>query len=63
MRWLWYFRLSSAYFDGLKNAGLSLGAFEKVLDVIPFYSLGLGWMVPAAAGAVIGLIIRKAAAR
>ena len=50
-------------FDGLKNAGLSLGAFEKVLDVIPFYSLGLGWMVPAAAGAVIGLILRKAAAR
>ena len=46
------------YFDGLKNAGISLGDLEGVLNAIPFYELGLGWIIPAAVGAVAGLMLK-----
>lgn len=45
-------------FDGLKNAGISLGDLEGVLNAIPFYELGLGWIIPAAVGAVAGLMLK-----
>ena len=46
-------------FDGLKTAGISLGAFARVLEMIPFFNLGLGWIVPAIVGCVLGLVVKK----
>ncbi|MBR3785477.1 MAG: branched-chain amino acid transport system II carrier protein [Firmicutes bacterium] len=47
-------------FDGLKTAGISLGAFAGIMEMVPFFNLGLGWIVPAIVGALIGLVIAKA---
>ncbi len=44
-------------FDGLKNAGITEGAaFNFMSEYIPFFDLGVGWAVPALAGAVIGML-------
>ncbi len=44
-------------FDGLKTAGIKLdGAYELLSSWIPFYDLGIGWIVPAIIGALIGLL-------
>lgn len=45
-------------FDGLKNAGISMGSFEGILEHIPFFELGMGWVVPAVAGCILGLIVK-----
>ena len=43
----------------LKVAGLAQGVVDWVSTWLPFYSLGLGWIVPGAVGTMIGLIIAK----
>ena len=45
-------------FDGLKNAGISMSSFEGILKYIPFFELGMGWVVPAVAGCILGLIVK-----
>ena len=45
-------------FDGLKNAGISMGGFEGILEYVPFFELGMGWVVPAVAGCILGLIVK-----
>ncbi|WP_430107909.1 branched-chain amino acid transport system II carrier protein [Paenibacillus sp. B1-33] len=42
--------------DGLKQAGLEVEHVEKLYRYLPWYSEGLGWVVPALAGATIGCI-------
>ena len=49
----------AAVFDLLKVAGLAQGVVEWVGTWLPFYSLGLGWIVPGAIGTVVGLVIAK----
>ena len=49
----------AAVFDLLKVAGLAQGVVDWVSTWLPFYSLGLGWIVPGAVGTMIGLIIAK----
>jgi len=46
-------------FDGLKTAGISLGAAAPVVEMIPFFNLGLGWIVAAVVGCLLGLVIAK----
>ena len=44
-------------FDGLKNAGITEGAaFDFMSEYIPFFDLGVGWVIPAIVGAVIGML-------
>ena len=45
-----------AVFDCLKALGVSSVA-ELGSKVFPFYDLGLGWVVPALIGLVIGLLL------
>lgn len=45
--------------DGLNNAGITIGFLEKAVSFIPFFDLGIGWIVPAIAGCIIGLIWTK----
>lgn len=43
-------------FDGLKTAGIDLGGVAEVVSKVPFFDLGIGWIVPAIVGAVIGML-------
>ncbi len=52
------FTLVSALFDFFKALGVdSIAAIGR--KILPFYDLGLGWLIPAILGLIIGLIIRK----
>lgn len=43
--------------DGLKNAKVGLGGLENFLaNYDPFYTLGIGWIVPAIIGVLIGML-------
>ncbi|MBU5262627.1 branched-chain amino acid transport system II carrier protein [Bacillus atrophaeus] len=44
--------------DGLKAASIPIGSLDKFLNAhLPLYSLGIGWVLPAVAGALIGYIL------
>lgn len=43
--------------DGLKAFGLKLGAIEQIYLHIPLYVDGIGWLLPAIIGSVVGFII------
>ncbi|HZG70720.1 MAG TPA: branched-chain amino acid transport system II carrier protein [Chondromyces sp.] len=43
--------------DGLAALGMKIEALEALLSIVPLYSVGLGWVLPAIAGGVIGWII------
>lgn len=47
--------------DGLNAAGLNISAVTDVLSVLPFFSQGIGWLVPAIVGAIVGYCIAIAA--
>ena len=46
-------------FDGLKMFGLKLDMMESVMSNLPLASVGLGWVVPALVGGVVGLALEK----
>lgn len=50
--------LTSIY-DGLVEFGFSLSAITPLMEKLPFFSLGLGWLVPAIIGALIGLLYSR----
>ncbi len=43
-------------FDGLKVANISLGSISKLVETLPLFNLGLGWIFPALIGCLIGLL-------
>ncbi|WP_036604547.1 branched-chain amino acid transport system II carrier protein [Paenibacillus assamensis] len=46
-------------FDGLKAAKIPVGAVTDMLSYLPLYKEGIGWVVPALIGGLIGWIIGK----
>ncbi len=46
-------------FDGLKQGGIPVSFITPYFEFIPLYNEGIGWLVPALAGALIGLTIAK----
>ncbi|KEP26711.1 branched-chain amino acid transport system II carrier protein [Bacillus zhangzhouensis] len=47
-----------AIIDGLLAAKINLGGLPDILgSFIPFYNLGIGWVIPAIIGACIGVLI------
>ncbi|MFG3612575.1 branched-chain amino acid transport system II carrier protein [Rummeliibacillus sp. G93] len=44
-------------YDGLKGANIKWPGYEAFLKEIPLYTTGIGWLIPALIGAVIGWII------
>lgn len=44
--------------EGLRNSLHLDGIVEFARGILPWFDLNLGWVVPAAAGLVIGLVIR-----
>ena len=57
-RWACDITLAFAIIDGLNAAGVQVPILNAVLaDYVPFYSIMLGWLIPAIAGAVIGWVV------
>lgn len=54
--------LTSLY-DGLVAYGFKLETITPFMEYLPFFSIGLGWVVPAIAGGLIGLLFREPAAQ
>jgi LIVCS family branched-chain amino acid:cation transporter len=46
-------------FDGLKAANLSLESIELLLSYLPLQAQGLGWIVPAILGGIIGYLFKE----
>ncbi|AJH19530.1 branched-chain amino acid transport system II carrier protein [Bacillus mycoides] len=46
-----------SFFDGLHNANLQVAALAPILDEIPLYSVGIGWLVPGIIGIAIGYVV------
>ena len=49
------FTLAFSIFDGFKTLGWSLGGLTEQVMKLPLASLGIGWIIPAAIGLVVGL--------
>ncbi|PVY37941.1 LIVCS family branched-chain amino acid:cation transporter [Pontibacter virosus] len=43
--------------EGLSAAGFELGISKLFATYLPFYSLGMGWVIPALVGAAIGFVV------
>lgn len=48
-----------ATYDSLVSLGLNMDWAAKVLGFVPFFNLGLGWVIPALFGTLLGLAIDK----
>lgn len=46
--------------DGLKAAGLNISALTDALSFLPLFNQGIGWIVPAIIGALVGYFIALA---
>ena len=44
-------------YDGIKQAGYSIPAYENLLVKLPLYEHSVGWLVPAIVAGVIGYIV------
>lgn len=52
------FTLIVSIFDGLEQAGLSISFIHRFFEsFLPFYSLGLGWVIPAIVGGIVGYVV------
>lgn len=49
------FTLLFSIFDGCKTAGLTLGGLTEQVMSLPLASLGVGWMIPALIGFLVGI--------
>jgi len=55
------FTFAVSLMEGLNAAGIPIqGVQDFLTDNLPLYSLGLGWLLPAIIGAVIGFIVHLA---
>jgi LIVCS family branched-chain amino acid:cation transporter len=45
--------------DALSQVGIKLGFLIGIFSKLPLYSEGLGWVVPAIAGVMIGLVLKS----
>ncbi|WP_071393719.1 branched-chain amino acid transport system II carrier protein [Bacillus tuaregi] len=57
-RWSMLFTGIFSVMDGIKAAGLQLeGLYSFLNQYVPLFEAGMGWVVPAIVGAIIGLIL------
>ena len=52
-----YVTVAYALLDLPSEYGLHVGFLDKLLNAIPLYSFGFGWIVPAVIGLIVGLIV------
>ncbi|MBT2581677.1 branched-chain amino acid transport system II carrier protein [Planococcus sp. ISL-109] len=46
-------------FDALKSSGFEFAAASQLFSYLPFYEQGIGWLMPAVIGTIIGMIIAR----
>lgn len=46
-------------FDGLRSAGISFNGIDRAFQLLPLHAQGIGWIVPAIAGTLIGIVIAR----
>ena len=46
-----------ALYDGIKQAGFEIEAYDNFLSIFPLYEQGIAWVVPALVGGIIGYIM------
>ncbi|WP_434399646.1 branched-chain amino acid transport system II carrier protein [Planococcus sp. 11815] len=46
-------------FDALKSSGFEFNAIMQIFSYLPFYEQGIGWLVPAIIGTLIGIFIAR----
>lgn len=51
--------LAVGILDGLKAAGLTGGIVETIGNSIPLFDLGIGWILPAIIGGIVGTVFSK----
>lgn len=51
--------LAVSLFDGLESANIQLDAISNVLQMLPLYKEGIGWLLPSCIGGVIGYFLYK----
>ena len=50
------FAFCVAFVDGMQSVKIMLGPVTEFCRQLPFYGLRLGWIIPAVAGALLGLL-------
>lgn len=50
------FAFCISFINGLDSANIPLGIVADWIGMLPLYDLNLGWMIPAAIGAIIGIL-------
>ncbi len=45
-----------AFVDGLNSAGIHLGPITDIMQLLPLFDLGIGWILPAIVGSLIGFL-------
>lgn len=48
-----------SFYDGFKSFGIEIEAISKLLGNLPLYAEGLGWVIPAVIGAILGYFLDK----
>ena len=51
------FALAVGGISGLESLKITLGPITALAKMLPFYDLGVGWILPAIAGCLLGLLI------
>ncbi|RIW35730.1 branched-chain amino acid transport system II carrier protein [Bacillus salacetis] len=46
-----------SFIDGLKTAGIELAVLNETLSALPLFNEGIGWLLPAIIGAIIGFFL------
>ena len=46
-----------SFFDGLNNAHIQIAALAPILEKLPFYSVGIGWLIPGIIGMFVGYVV------
>ncbi|CAG9623355.1 branched-chain amino acid transport system II carrier protein [Sutcliffiella rhizosphaerae] len=46
-----------SFVDGLAIAGIDIVFLQKAYSILPLYSEGVGWIIPAIIGALLGMIV------
>lgn len=50
------FTFAVSFVNGMESAGIHFGILSDWCALLPFYELSIGWILPAVAGAMIGLL-------
>lgn len=46
-----------SFFDGLNNAHIQIAALVPILEKVPLYSVGIGWLIPGMIGMFAGYVV------